>query len=93
MFIKQTEKYYLRALGDDPRKDVANISIHFPELARDINIPDFFEPSQFFSSVFRMASKGTQLWTHYDVRIMANFFFLNKFFRLATHTDFISILL
>lgn len=66
-FIDETEKYYLRALGDDPRKDIANISTQFPDLARDICIPEFFEASQFFSSVFRIASKGTQIWTHYDV--------------------------
>ncbi|RUS75567.1 hypothetical protein EGW08_016661 [Elysia chlorotica] len=66
-FIDATEKYYLRALGHDPRKDVANISVHFPGLAGDISIPEFFEPSQFFSSVFRIASKGAQIWTHYDV--------------------------
>nr|KAG5713548.1 hypothetical protein BaRGS_024596 [Batillaria attramentaria] len=63
----QDEVYYLRALGDDPRKDIANIHQQFPDLAKDLNIPDFFEPSKFFSSVFRIASKGLQLWTHYDI--------------------------
>ncbi|KAK7506779.1 hypothetical protein BaRGS_00002254 [Batillaria attramentaria] len=66
-FIDQDEVYYLRALGDDPRKDIANIHQQFPDLAKDLNIPDFFEPSKFFSSVFRIASKGLQLWTHYDI--------------------------
>ncbi|GFR63638.1 tRNA wybutosine-synthesizing protein 5 [Elysia marginata] len=66
-FIDATEKYYLRALGKDPRKDVADISTQFPSLASDISIPKYFEQSQFFSSVFRIASKGTQIWTHYDV--------------------------
>ncbi|CAL1538086.1 unnamed protein product [Lymnaea stagnalis] len=66
-FIDQNEKYYLRALGDDPRKDVADISVQFPHLAKDVNIPELFERDRFFSSVFRIASRGVQLWTHYDV--------------------------
>ncbi|XP_005099470.1 tRNA wybutosine-synthesizing protein 5 [Aplysia californica] len=66
-FISNSEKYYLRALGDDPRKDVADISVQFPELAADIIMPPFFDEEQFFSSVFRIGSKGMQLWTHYDV--------------------------
>ncbi|KAH3754447.1 hypothetical protein DPMN_189122 [Dreissena polymorpha] len=63
----QTEKYYLRALGDDPRKDIADIRVQFPNLASDINIPPFFPEEKFFSSVFRIASPDLQLWTHYDV--------------------------
>ncbi|KAK3589777.1 hypothetical protein CHS0354_021110 [Potamilus streckersoni] len=66
-FISENEKYYLRALGDDPRKDIADISQQFPELAQDIHIPPFFKKDRFFSSVFRIASPGIQLWTHYDV--------------------------
>ncbi|ESN93691.1 hypothetical protein HELRODRAFT_194025 [Helobdella robusta] len=61
------EKYYLRSLGNDPRKDVCDIYKHFPELSDDINFPDMFEKEQIYSSVFRIASKGVQLWTHYDV--------------------------
>ncbi|KAM4698588.1 tRNA wybutosine-synthesizing protein 5 [Rhinophrynus dorsalis] len=70
-FISEDEKYYLRSLGEDPRKDVADISKQFPELDADIHIPQFFEKEQFFSSVFRISSPGLQLWTHYDV--MDNF--------------------
>ncbi|XP_075036199.1 tRNA wybutosine-synthesizing protein 5 isoform X2 [Mixophyes fleayi] len=66
-FISEDEKYYLRSLGEDPRKDIADISKQFPELATDIQIPEFFEKDQFFSSVFRISSPGLQLWTHYDV--------------------------
>lgn len=66
-FLCKDEKYYLRSLGSDVRKDVADIKTQFPYLADDINIPEFFDKGQFFSSVFRMASAGTQLWTHYDV--------------------------
>lgn len=70
VLILQCESYYLRALGSgDPRKEVADIKKDFPELADDIQFPPFFEEEQFFSSVFRIASKGIQLWTHYDVRV------------------------
>ncbi|XP_063794179.1 tRNA wybutosine-synthesizing protein 5 isoform X2 [Pseudophryne corroboree] len=66
-FISEDEKYYLRSLGEDPRKDIADIATQFPELAADIQIPEFFQKDQFFSSVFRISSPGLQLWTHYDV--------------------------
>ncbi|XP_064598514.1 tRNA wybutosine-synthesizing protein 5-like [Liolophura sinensis] len=66
-FLNEDEKYYLRALGDDPRKDIADIHTQFPVLACDINIPEYFTPDRFFSSVFRIGSAGVQLWTHYDV--------------------------
>ncbi|KAM7106035.1 tRNA wybutosine-synthesizing protein 5 isoform 2-T2 [Molossus nigricans] len=61
------EKYYLRSLGEDPRKDVADIRKQFPLLEGDIKFPKFFKEEQFFSSVFRISSPGLQLWTHYDV--------------------------
>ncbi|XP_074857129.1 tRNA wybutosine-synthesizing protein 5 isoform X2 [Carettochelys insculpta] len=70
-FISEDEKYYLRSLGEDPRKDIADIRKQFPSLAKDIQIPEYFEKEQFFSSVFRISSAGLQLWTHYD--IMDNF--------------------
>ncbi|XP_004628660.1 tRNA wybutosine-synthesizing protein 5 isoform X1 [Octodon degus] len=70
-FISEDEKYYLRSLGEDPRKDVADIRKQFPLLEGDIKFPKFFEEEQFFSSVFRISSPGLQLWTHYDV--MDNF--------------------
>ncbi|XP_072335199.1 tRNA wybutosine-synthesizing protein 5 isoform X1 [Scyliorhinus torazame] len=66
-FISEDEKYYLRSLGVDTRKDIADIRKQFPTLAEDINIPEFFGKDQFFSSVFRISSPGLQLWTHYDV--------------------------
>ncbi|KAM6178987.1 tRNA wybutosine-synthesizing protein 5 isoform 2-T2 [Rhynchocyon petersi] len=70
-FIAEDEKYYLRSLGEDPRKDVADIRKQFPLLEGDIKFPAFFNEEQFFSSVFRISSPGLQLWTHYDV--MDNF--------------------
>jgi len=66
-FCAPDEKYYLRSLGLDPRKDTADIRTQFPDLARDINFPVLFPENKFFSSVFRISSAGTQLWTHYDV--------------------------
>ncbi|XP_075386541.1 tRNA wybutosine-synthesizing protein 5 [Tenrec ecaudatus] len=70
-FISEDEKYYLRSIGEDPRKDIADIRKQFPLLEGDIKFPDFFRKEQFFSSVFRISSPGLQLWTHYD--IMDNF--------------------
>ncbi|XP_053134592.1 tRNA wybutosine-synthesizing protein 5 isoform X2 [Hemicordylus capensis] len=69
-FIAEDEKYYLRSLGEDPRK-IADLRKQFPVLADDIWIPEYFEKEQFFSTVFRISSAGLQLWTHYDV--MDNF--------------------
>ncbi|XP_030643023.1 tRNA wybutosine-synthesizing protein 5 [Chanos chanos] len=66
-FISEDESYYLRSLGEDARKEPADLRKQFPELAEDFHIPPFFEPEQFFSSVFRISSPGLQLWTHYDV--------------------------
>ncbi|CAE1259505.1 TYW5 [Acanthosepion pharaonis] len=66
-FISPDEKYYLRSLGDDPRKSVADVRQQFPHLMKDLNIPPLFPAENFFSSVFRIASKSCQLWTHYDV--------------------------
>ncbi|XP_064308003.1 tRNA wybutosine-synthesizing protein 5 isoform X2 [Phalacrocorax carbo] len=70
-FLSEDEKYYLRSVGEDARKDIADIRKQFPILAEDVQIPEYFEKEQFFSSVFRISSAGLQLWTHYDV--MDNF--------------------
>uniref|UniRef100_A0A8C6T8S2 tRNA wybutosine-synthesizing protein 5 n=1 Tax=Neogobius melanostomus TaxID=47308 RepID=A0A8C6T8S2_9GOBI len=66
-FLCEDESYYLRSLGEDVRKEPADIRKQFPVLAEDFKIPEFFDPDQFFSSVFRISSCGLQLWTHYDV--------------------------
>ena len=57
----------MRALGVDPRKDIADFEQDFPELAEDVRIPAFCDKEEKFSSVMRLASRGVQLWTHYDV--------------------------
>uniref|UniRef100_UPI00358F59CE tRNA wybutosine-synthesizing protein 5 isoform X2 n=1 Tax=Myxine glutinosa TaxID=7769 RepID=UPI00358F59CE len=66
-FFNEDEKYYLRTLGDNPRKDVADLKQQFPELAGDVTIPELFPAEQFFSSVLRVSSASLHLWTHYDV--------------------------
>lgn len=66
-YISEDEYYYLRSLGDDVRKDIADIRKQFPSLADDIIFPDFIPKESFFSSVFRIASEKLQLWTHYDI--------------------------
>ncbi|CAI5761983.1 JmjC domain-containing protein [Podarcis lilfordi] len=52
-------------------EEIADLRKQFPLLADDIQIPEYFEKEQFFSTVFRISSAGMQLWTHYDV--MDNF--------------------
>lgn len=67
-FIHANELYYLRSLGSDPRgREVSNLSAQFPELAKDLKIPEFFDQEDFFSSVIRVSSSGIRLWTHYDI--------------------------
>ena len=66
--VSKSEVYYLRSLGNDLRgREVSDIEELFPELSEDLNIPDLLEKDTIFSSVLRVASKGVQLWTHYDV--------------------------
>ena len=72
MLYIQSEKYYLRSLGEDARKDIADIHKSFPQLSKDIIFPDVFDKQKFFSSVFRIGSKGIRLWTHYDVGVCCN---------------------
>ncbi|GBO03933.1 tRNA wybutosine-synthesizing protein 5, partial [Araneus ventricosus] len=48
-FISPTECYYLRSVGKDPRKDVADIRQQFPAVAEDIIFPDFVPEGNVFS--------------------------------------------
>uniref|UniRef100_A0A673Y687 tRNA-yW synthesizing protein 5 n=1 Tax=Salmo trutta TaxID=8032 RepID=A0A673Y687_SALTR len=66
-FFLCEESYYLRSLVEEIRKEPSDLRKHFPDLAEDFHIPEFFEPAQFFSSVFRISLCGLQLWTHYNV--------------------------
>ena len=38
----------------------------FPDLAGDLNLPQLYNPCDYFSSVIRVSSPGLHLWTHYD---------------------------
>ncbi|EKX39134.1 hypothetical protein GUITHDRAFT_143741 [Guillardia theta CCMP2712] len=66
-FLGPEEKYYMRALGKDPRKDIADFASDFPLLAEEVDIPPLFDRDAYFSSVLRVGSPGIHLWTHYDV--------------------------
>lgn len=67
-FLSCKEFYYLRSLSSERRgREVADISKQFPKIRNDIKIPQFFEESDYFSSVLRIGSAGVQLWTHYDI--------------------------
>uniref|UniRef100_A0A673KIT9 tRNA-yW synthesizing protein 5 n=1 Tax=Sinocyclocheilus rhinocerous TaxID=307959 RepID=A0A673KIT9_9TELE len=50
-----------------PLQEPTDLRKQLSELAEDFHIPQFFEPEQFFSSVFCISSPGLHLWTHYDV--------------------------
>ena len=65
--------YYLRSLGDNPRKDVADFHRDYPELCHDLKLPQLFPLENKFSSVFRVSSANLCLWTHYDVSISCMF--------------------
>jgi hypothetical protein len=106
--LESGERYYLRSVGPDPRKDAADFPSTFPELARECRLlPQPIEDERavtmctsssddahsdatgahgvngavgvnarggaivrrasYHSSVLRLASDDTQLWTHFDV--------------------------
>ena len=77
--------YYLRSLGDNPRKDVADFGKDYPELAADLQLPPIVPPERIFSSVFRVSSAKLCLWTHYDVSI-SNITCLSSFSILYTES-------
>ena len=59
---------YLRALGTNARKHVANLEKDWPALAAAFSLPASLgvPTARIFSSVLRVSSPGTRLWTHYD---------------------------
>ena len=69
------ERYYLRSVGLDVRKDAADFPSLFPDLAVECALlpsesaeqPCLVDVSAYHSSVLRLASDDTQLWTHFDV--------------------------
>ena len=67
-FVSKSERYYLRALGADPRREPADFFSSFPALASKLRLPFDLAPSVTpHSSVLRVSSPGLSLWTHYDV--------------------------
>ncbi|GFR52769.1 hypothetical protein Agub_g15380, partial [Astrephomene gubernaculifera] len=66
-FGEGREVLYLRSIGENPRREAANLSASFPLLAADLRLPPLFPPSALHSSVLRLGSPGLVLWTHYDV--------------------------
>jgi hypothetical protein len=58
-------------MGKNFRKDVSDFFESFPKLAADFAlpacVPDYVRGERYFGSSLRVSSKGTQLWTHYDV--------------------------
>lgn len=64
------EHYYLRTVaeGAAAKREASHLSTLFPELAADVRLPAgvLYPPSAYHSSVLRIASAGTQLWTHFD---------------------------
>jgi tRNA wybutosine-synthesizing protein 5 len=66
------EFLYLRSVGANPRKDVADVWSQWPMLCNDgqLRVPESMAAlvtPHLFSSVFRVASAGTWVFTHYDV--------------------------
>jgi hypothetical protein len=59
------ERYYLRSLGTNPRKEPAHLGATFPELAADVTLPPLLPPDALFSTVLRISSPGLRLWTHF----------------------------
>lgn len=65
--------FYLRSIGENPRKQPSDIWKSFPQLAEALSLPADLIPqispnhSSYFSSVLRISSPTLQLWTHYDV--------------------------
>ena len=62
------ESYYLRSVSADARgKERVLFDQDFPDLAKDLRLPELFDPESLFSSVLRVSSPGIRVWTHYDV--------------------------
>ena len=51
--------------GGDGRSHLAEL---FPSLARRLRLPRAYPPSAYHSSVLRLSSAGSRLWTHFDTR-------------------------
>ena len=61
--IERGERYYLRSVDG---RLAANLHRTHPRLADALNLPVVWPASRFHSSVLRISSSDTTLWTHYD---------------------------
>lgn len=62
--------FYLRSIGENPRKEASDIFKSFPKLAASLRFPFDVIPElkeKHFSSVMRISSPNVHLWTHYDI--------------------------
>jgi len=69
--LEAGERLYLRsvATGPEAARTPSHLEEVFPELAADVCLPHgvLYEEGECHSSVLRVASGDTELWTHYDV--------------------------
>lgn len=69
--LAEGERYYMRSVaeGKSAEKVPSDIGRIFPALAAEVRLPEgvLYTSEQFHSSVLRVASPDTALWTHYDV--------------------------
>ena len=63
--LNDNHKMYLRSMGDNPAKHIANFHLNYPELTNDFISP--IQLNNVFSSILRISAKNVQLWTHYDI--------------------------
>ena len=68
---EEAERLYLRsvAMGGDAGRKASHVHDVFPGLAPDLILPHgvVYDREQYHSSVLRVASADTELWTHFDV--------------------------
>lgn len=60
--------FYLRSIGENPRKEPAHALNQFPSFKQDLTLPSAFWGAEdnYFSAIIRVSSGDLQLWTHYD---------------------------
>ena len=61
--MEEGERYYLRSVDG---KTATDLQRTHPELARALDLPVVWPEDRFHSSVLRISSSNTTLWTHYD---------------------------
>ena len=61
--MEEGERYYLRSVDGKTATDLRRTH---PDLARALDLPVIWPEDRFHSSVLRISSSNTTLWTHYD---------------------------